>query len=383
MITIAKDTTVGGRERLAETVGGLFVSEGSNLSPTEHSLMEDICKKLAKDVEVSVRRALAKKLARAKTVPHDLIVQLAHDEITVSEDIILYSVQMQDPDLLLLIKERQLAHQLAAARRFGIGAEICDSLIATKNPVVIQTMLENLSADINQPSVEHLTHQAQHMESWHSPLLHRPEITPALAKKMYWWVSASLRDYITSNFRIEDIGELDGIIEETVQELSAADDWYEQHDPLTSQLINLIKHSTYSLGQVLQELLYAGDVVTFERIFARLLNLPRDTVRKIVFEEARNGLGIACQSLGIADRDFYKIVELLETGARNKMSVSVLRRLIEQYGQMSLEDARGFVAQWRMDPAYLKAINSMVNLQQARKGINTTNHYQQQQLQMA
>jgi hypothetical protein len=65
------------------------------------------------------------------------------------------------------------------------------------------------------------------------------------------------------------------------------------------------------------------------------------------------------------------------------MSVSVLRHLIEQYGQMSLEDARGFVAQWRMDPAYLKAINSMVNLQQARKGINTTNHYQQQQLQMA
>jgi hypothetical protein len=36
-----------------------------------------------------------------------------------------------------------------------------------------------------------------------------------------------------------------------------------------------------------------------------------------------------------------------------------------------------------MDPAYLNAINSMVNLQQARKGINTTNHYQQQQLQMA
>lgn len=365
LIDLAKDRSAAGRQSLAHAVGELHQRHETSLTTQERTMLNDICHVLAEDAEARVRAALAEKLAKAKNVPRDLIVKLANDNINIAQDVILYNVQLKDPDLILLVRQKSLAHRLAIARRFGIDGDVSQALVETNDVNVIRTLLENLSASLNYPTIETLVTKSRDIESWHAPLLHRPEITPKLAKKMYGWVSTKLRDYIVDNFDI-DPSELDQSLQETVAELISADNWFEDHDPAIMHLIGLIEQSKHNLGEVLCEMLRMGNVTGFERLFSKLLHLPRDTAQQILFGNATEGLGIACQALAITERDFIVMNHLLNSGNNDKRKIAVLNNVVKFYNKIDRNYARQMVIHWGEDPIYLKSIGSSVNLNLAR-----------------
>ncbi len=365
LIDLAKDRSAVGRQSLAHAVGELHQRHETSLTTQERTMLNDICHVLAEDAETRVRAALAEKLAKAKNVPRDLIVKLANDNINIAQDVILYNVRLKDPDLILLVRQKSLAHRLAIARRFGIDGDVSQALVETNDINVIRTLLENLSASLNYPTIETLVAKSRDIEGWHAPLLYRPEITPKLAKKMYEWVSITLRDYIVDNFKI-DPSELDQALQETVAELISADNWFEDHDPAIMHLISLIERSQHNLGEVLCEMLRMGNVTGFERLFSKLLYLPRDTARQILFGNATEGFGLACQALAIAEQDFLMMNYLLNLGKTGNSNRRRSNDLAKNYQKIDRNDARQMVIQWGKDPTYLKAIGTSVNLSLAR-----------------
>ena len=345
LIDLAKDRSVAGRQSLAHAVGELHQRHETSLTAQERALLNDICHVLVEDAEERVRVALAEKLAKAKNVPRDLIVKLANDNINIAQDVILYNVQLKDPDLILLVKEKALAHRLAIARRFGIDGDVSQALVETNDINVIRTLLENLSASLNYPTIETLVAKSRDIEDWHAPLLYRPEITPKLAKKMYGWVSTTLRDYILDNFDINP-NALDQALQETVAELISADNWFEDHDPAIMHLIGLIERSQHNLGEVLCEMLKMGNVSGFERLFSKLLHLPRDTTQQILFGNATEGFGIACQALAIAEREFIIMNHLLNSDKNDKRKSNTTNNVVKFYNDIDRNYARQMVVQW-------------------------------------
>jgi len=366
LIEIAKDRSTAGRQSLAHAVGDLHQRHESSLTAQERTLLNDICRALVEDAEERVRLALAEKLANAKNAPRDLIVKLANDNINVAQDVILYNAQLKDPDLILLVREKSLAHRLAIARRFGIDSNISQALVDTNDVNVIRTLLENLSASINYPTIESLVTKSRNIESWHGPLLYRPEITPKLAKKMYGWVSVHLRDYILDNFDI-DTKQLDVALQETVSDLLASDQWFEDHDPAIMHLIRLIERSKHNLGEVLCELLRMGNVGGFERLFSKLIHVPIDTTRQILFGKAFDGFAVACQALAITERDFITMNYLLKASNGEKTSKPTQGNAVQYYNDIDRNFARQMVVQWGEDPIYLKSIKKSINLSLAQK----------------
>ena len=182
---------------------------------------------------------------------------------------------------------------------------------------------------------------------------------------MYGWVSTKLRDYIVDNFDINP-SELDQSLQETVAELISADNWFEDHDPAIMHLIGLIEQSKHNLGEVLCEMLRMGNVTGFERLFSKLLHLPRDTAQQILFGNATEGLGIACQALAIAEREFIIMNHLLNSGKNNKRKSAVINNVVKFYNDIDRNYARQMVIHWGEDPIYLKSIGSSVNLNLAR-----------------
>jgi uncharacterized protein (DUF2336 family) len=263
------------------------------------------------------------------------------------------------------VRQKSLAHRLAIARRFGIDGDVSQALVETNDINVIRTLLENLSASLNYPTIETLVAKSRDIEGWHAPLLHRPEITPKLAKKMYGWVSTKLRDYIVDNFDINP-SELDQSLQETVAELISADNWFEDHDPAITHLIGLIEQSKHNLGEVLCEMLRMGNVTGFERLFSKLLHLPRDTAQQILFGNATEGFGIACQALAIAEQDFLTMNYLISIGKTGNLNRKRSNDIAKNYQKIDRNYARQMVIHWGEDPIYLKSIGSSVNLNLAR-----------------
>src|SRR3546814_17247944 len=63
--------------------------------------------------------------------------------------------------------------------------------------------------------MEFLVEESRRVDCYQEPLLHRHELSPDLARRMYWWVSAALREHFSRHFEI-DPEALDDQLEDVV-----------------------------------------------------------------------------------------------------------------------------------------------------------------------
>jgi len=193
LLAMAHDRSREGREILVGAVGDLFAESGDILTVRERAIMTDILCRLVREVERSVRRKLAKRLADADSAPHALVVELANDEIDIAGPVLLSSSVLKDVDLIGIIRHKTMEHQLAVAMRPSVAATVTDALVEAGDDTVVEALLRNPNATISPQTLEHLVECSRERESYQALLLKRDELSPALAKRMYWWVSAALR----------------------------------------------------------------------------------------------------------------------------------------------------------------------------------------------
>ena len=89
--------------------------DSASLTETELRLAQDIVCVMARDVELTVRRALSENLRRAKHLPHDVAVQLAHDVEAVALPILYGSPVLTDADLIEQFDHKGDAGQFGGA----------------------------------------------------------------------------------------------------------------------------------------------------------------------------------------------------------------------------------------------------------------------------
>src|SRR5690606_17279361 len=205
-----------GRKALVNAVSDLFFNNKDVLTDREKALMTDILRQIIHDVEMSVRRELAERLADSNQAPHDLLLALANDEIEVAHALLIQSDILHDFDLVEIIHHRTLEHQLAIAMRKTLNESVTDALVEAGNEDVVAKMIENPNARISKSTMEYLVDQSKRVDTYQNPLLKRPDLEPELAKRMYWWVSAALRQHIVKNFKV-DSADLDETLETTVK----------------------------------------------------------------------------------------------------------------------------------------------------------------------
>ena len=218
LLDLARDKSASGKSQLVQVVGDLFFEEERVLNERERTLMTDILRQLIQDVEVSVRKALADRMAEESGAPSVLINILANDELDVAHNILLNSEVLQDLELIEIIQHQTFEHQLTIAMRNKVSEAVSEALVETGNTKVIKTLIENETAQISDDTIETLVNASKTEEPFQEPLLNRPDLSPHLAKRMYWWVSAALRKHIVEEYQI-DPTELDQKIESTIKDL--------------------------------------------------------------------------------------------------------------------------------------------------------------------
>jgi uncharacterized protein (DUF2336 family) len=361
LLNMARDKSVKGRTALAGVVSELFFESRQKYGPREIELMTDILGQLIRDVEMSVRRALAEKIATRKDAPRDLLLILANDEIKVAHPILMQSPVLKDEELIEIISHRTAEHQLAIALRQSVSARVSDALVAAGNEGVIKTLLENENAEVSQSTMNYLVEQSRRIDGYQKPLLDRKDLTPELAKRMYWWVSAALREHILQNYDVDESA-LDGTIEETVKDIIAETRTAAQKK--TKNAYELVEHlhKTNALSpKFLIQVLREGEIPLFEAMFAKVTGLSAAFTKRVLYEPGGLGLAVACRATNIDKPDFASIFLLSRQGRPGDKTVDPreLTKALSVYDVLDLNATKTVLARWRLEADYQKAIRDL------------------------
>lgn len=368
LLELARQKSRESRSRLAEIMIDLFDQPGHVLSERERTMMYGILHGVIRDIEMSVRRIIAGQLAARRDVPGDLLRTLANDEIEVAYPILTQSGLLRDEDLIEVVRFRTLEHQLAIAARQAISEPVSEALVETDNESVIVTLLKNDNARIPEKTMSYLVEQSQRVDSFREPILLRKELNPAIAKRMFLWVSAALREYIIGNFSL-DKQTVDDLIEQSVMtELERIAEAKSSSRKKSVELADILRKEGLVTPDMLITALREGEVPLFVAMFSRLTELRDYLVMRILFEAGGEGLAIACKGCSIGKAPYASIFSLAQkTRAATTTSLkNDLSRVLQFYDSFSREAALDVLHQWRRGADYLGALRSFNDARQRK-----------------
>ncbi len=356
LVDLARDRSVASRTRLVETVADLFFNKKRTLTDNERALMVEILRRLIHDIEMVVRRALAERLADEPDAPPELVRTLADDSIEVAHPILVRSTVLQDPDLVEIILNRTREHQLAIAARSSLSAAVSDALVGTGDADVITALLENHGAEMAEATMAYLVEQSKRLDRYQNPLVQRPDLPAALARRMYWWVSAAVRKSIVQKYDLDPI-HLDRKIGDIIEDV--LDDGGGAPGPRRAdELAKKLSECNAITPQLLVQTMRQGEVALFESLLAEMCRLRRPLVRRIVFEPGGQGLAVISRAIGISKPDFASIF-LLSRSARPGDKVvdpGELSRVLAFYDRVQPAAAGRLIERMQLDPDYLQAL---------------------------
>ncbi|EKV32097.1 hypothetical protein C882_3161 [Caenispirillum salinarum AK4] len=359
LLRLAREKSAEARARLATTISDLFRDEADALTDRERALMADILRRVLRDIEISVRRQVATALAGQQSLPHDLMVFLANDEIDVAYSILRQSRVLQDADLIEVIRNRTQEHQLAIANRYHVSEAVCDALVQTGQHEVIRELLQNPDADISGATMDYLVDQSRRVDSFHEPILRRADLPEDLAKRMFLWVSAALRTYIVDTFRL-DAAVVDDLLEAAAREGYDSVRREASRRPAEALAERLARHSAIT-PELLVSALHDGEVSLFVSLMSRLAEMREPLVKRMLFEPGGEGLAITCRALGFARKDF-SVIFLLSRKARPENTRTFKQdheAAMAFFDRIQAAAAQKVLRQWQRDQDYLRALRDI------------------------
>ena len=360
LLALAHNKSVESRRTLLNNISDLFLANDGRLSERERVLMAGIVGQLIHDVEMSVRRELADRLANEPNAPRELVVTLANDTIEIAHPILLQSGVLNDTDLVDIVKHRTQEHRLAVAMRTQLSPEVSQALVDTGDKDVIEALINNHDAEISRHAMDYLVGESQQVDRFQQPLLRRPDLPLQLAHRMFWWVSAALREHIIKNYKA-DPATIDILLHETTNKVKKRADsdrsTYTEADVVVAEVANKGQLDDRFLLQCLRR----GRIAAFTAALARLANIDAPLARHIVFDPGGEGLAVLCKACGI-DRSVFSSIFLLTREARDGSRTTdpaQLNAMVRIYDHLSQTEAQGALRCWQLNAEYIAAVEKI------------------------
>ncbi len=358
LMTLARQKSAESRTRLSGIIVDLFDESTGVLSERQRTLMYGILQSIIKEIEVSVRQSVASRLAIMEDVPRDLAVSLANDQISVAFPMLSKSGLLRDNDLIEVIQHRTEEHMLAITMRQSVSAQVSDALVESGHEPVIISLLKNPNATISSNTMQYLVEQSKRVDSFQEPILNRDDLDPALAKRMFLWVTAALRQHIINVFNL-DRATVDELLEQaTADEIAATT---KPTKSKASELVDILKDEGMVNTDMLLTALREGEVSLFVALFAKVSRLREHLIQRLIFEPGGEGLAIACRAIGMSEEEFLKLYEyshLAKAGNQSDIE-SQLPALKSFYQHTPRKAAVDVLKTWHRGSDYLSALREL------------------------
>lgn len=189
-------------QKIARLVPGLDPAEQSRV----RDLAIEVLETLAQDHLPRVRQIISEEIKSTHNVPVHIVRRLARDlEAIVAAPILEYSPLLSDDDLIEIVAGGSAKGALeAVARRRGITAPLADAVVATLDVPAVAALLANASAQIREDTLDRIVQNAEGIESWHKPLVLRPELSLRAVRRIAGFVAYSLLEILQKRADLDE-----------------------------------------------------------------------------------------------------------------------------------------------------------------------------------
>jgi len=282
--------------------------------PDVQRLLDSIFMTLVVEAERDIRQRLSARLADAPWAPSALINILALDEIEIARPIIARSPVLQDHDLIRLLVQATLEHQIEVARRPKLAASVVEAILARGEPAVLTALASNDTAELSHDGLRRLVDRAKDIVALRSPLARHPGLSGELAEQLYLWVGRALRDALTARFHL-DPDAMAKAVDEALHSAHRGEDApsdapvesEQEREEMERSLVEKLDSAGQLRPGYLLRVLREGRLPLFVLALARLGNFEPPQIRRAIDSNRPELLALACSAVSI-DRSVFPTI---------------------------------------------------------------------------
>lgn len=314
LLVLASSRSADDRQRLLLKVTSLC--ESNPPPPKVAPLLSDIFLALTAQAERDIRLALSERIAGVDWAPPALVNMLALDEIEIARPVITSSPLLQNADLLRLLIEATLEHQIAVARRPQLARPVVDTIVDRAEPVTMTALASNRTADIGEDAMRKLVDHSRRIAGLRAPLTRHPRLNEQLAQQLYQWVGQALRQSIGERFRIDD-AQLNAAVQDAAAKAVGSPEWRAMSARMTEDRARIdaerrLVEKLQAAGQLRPGLLVRAlreqRFELFEQTLAVLGGFSEAQVHHAIRAPTAEPLYLACIAVGVDKAVFASLL---------------------------------------------------------------------------
>ncbi len=309
---LAEDKSPLARQELCEIISDILALTEK---PSERELIADILISLIRQAEHDLKCALSERLAVLDNAPLRLLLRLTEEAIDVAAPVLRQSKVLNDLDLMYIIQAHDSPYWQAIAARDEIPAPVADCLAQTRDRATARILAGNEGAELGASASNILADLATDDESIARPLLRRPGLPEAIARKLYQYVAEDLRTQIASQYPVESAQVADTVAD-VIAELAGEP----QGDYRPTAAMLKAAELFGSKGQLTMPLMLGtlrrGQYQSFVAQFARYCGMPPSVILPILQQQQGQGLALLARANGISKDEFKHLFLLTRAMSR-------------------------------------------------------------------
>ncbi|NBX04063.1 MAG: DUF2336 domain-containing protein [Alphaproteobacteria bacterium] len=301
-------------------------------SSSESQVAADIFRLLLKDVEVSVREAMAQQLCHSPHVPRDIILKLANDETEVAMPILQHSSVLTEEDLVAIVSStKEVLRLCAIAKRDNVSERLSTSLINKGEEQVFIDLFANKGAMVSPDSLQNAWTQITKSDSALRVLVQRGGLPVSVAEKLLLVVSDDLKHQLSSTYKLGTAfsSKIAGDVREweVLGLMPSGDAVAMPHsDEQAEELIEQLHASGRLTHSLLIRALCVGCLNVFELGLAKLAHVPRVNARILLMAGGSLGFTAIYKASGMPE-GFSDAVQILLRISLEETEYGRLRRM--------------------------------------------------------
>jgi len=325
LLELARGKTTDDRRRLLLGIAALCdaTPPGAEASP----LLGEIFMIIARQAKRDIRKALSESLASAEWAPPALIAMLALDEIEIARPVIAASPLLKDQDLLRVLLEATIEHQIEVARRPHISGRVADAIIDRGDPATLTALAGNRTAQVSEDALARLIEHSSRIAALRAPLTRHPHLNGALAMQLYQWVGQALREAISERFQIDET-RLATAVDTVIRPPSAEPrgignaDAVVDREEMERRLVAKLQSSGQLRAGFLIRAVREKRLSLFEHAVTALGGFTLDQVRAAMVRPGPDALFLMCAAVGIDRAVFPALLEEIRAMNHGRPGVS-------------------------------------------------------------
>ncbi len=281
VVNLKNNPSVAARNEVAEKICDQFNMQ--KFSDEENTIVTEIFRLLAKDIETSIRRTLSVKLKENDRLPQDIAFLLANDVLDVAQPILEFSPVLSESDLVAIIRStKDMGKWQAIARRDVITAPVSHELIETKQAEVVQALVTNKNSVISQNDLQNVLQIFNGSNTILSALVERGNLPTKVAERLITLVSGHLEKQLEQKYGIFK-HVVKSTLEEVREDRTIEDVSIRSNQQQVADLVEHLFVNKKLTSSIVIRALCKGDLPFFEESLAKLANLPHKDAKARVW----------------------------------------------------------------------------------------------------